>query len=109
MKTKKKNKIDQEKDEEIRKLYAENMRVIDIANKYNISTSYVYSILENVVFNNQEWHIPKRNTETIRRALELRSMGLSFADISRNLSSSFKQCSSSLVRYWINSRGYKYK
>ena len=40
MKMKKKNKIDQEKANEIRNLYAENMRVVDIAKKYNISTSY---------------------------------------------------------------------
>ena len=101
--------INQEKAEEVRVHYSQNMPVVEIAEKYNISKSYVYSILENVVFHNREWHIPKRNSESIRRGLELQSKGMSYADISRNLSSTFEKCSASLVRYWIKSRGYKYK
>ena len=110
MKTKKSTGlINQKKADQIRKMYAEKVPVVDIARKYEISSSYVYSILENVVFYNGGWTMPKRNSESIKRALELRSKGLSFADISRTLSSTYEQCSSSLVRYWINSRGYKYK
>ena len=67
--------INQKKADQIRKLYADKVPVVDIARKYEISSSYVYSILENVVFYNGGWTMPKRNSESIKRALELRSKG----------------------------------
>jgi transcriptional regulator with XRE-family HTH domain len=97
-------KMEQNKAIEIRLLYQQSLPVKDIAKRFNVSSSMVYSILRNESNHDPLYKLNKKFKVDPEAAWRLYKEGKTYAAISRELSKEAEFISPSLIGHHIRKK-----